>query len=67
MTFYPLSRVENPIRFRRARSNGSLGSLAREIEEKYGLPAGSVRIIRPDRRKMRSDATVHSLKKVWRT
>lgn len=65
MTMMHNTRVQNPIRFRRARSDASLGTLQAEIEKKFSLPPGSVRIVRPDGRKMRSDATVRRLKAVW--
>jgi hypothetical protein len=61
---YP--RKQTPVRFKRARSDGSLGSLQRLIERIFGLPQDSVRIVFPTGRKMRSDATVGSLRRIWR-
>ena len=59
------TRMQTPIRYRKARSDGSLGPLQKEIEFKYGLPPGSVRLVRPDGRKMRSDAMVETFRKLW--
>lgn len=65
MTMIHNTPVRRPIRYRRARSDASLGTLQEEIEKKFGLPPGSVRIVRPDGRKMRTDATVCRLRTTW--
>lgn len=53
------------VRFRRARSDASLGTIRRSIEGIFGLPAGSVRLCGPDGRALRSDASVGTLRKRW--
>jgi hypothetical protein len=58
-------RTEKPLRYRRARSDGSVKALAASIESERGLPTGSVRIVGPDGRKIRSDASVAALRKRW--
>lgn len=59
------TRTQHPARYRRARSDSSLATLQRSIEGNYGLPAGSVRLVRPDGRKVRCDATVRHLRRQW--
>ena len=59
------ARVQIPVRFRAARSDASVGSIARNIEEVYGLPEGAVALRGPDKRPLRSDATVRTLRKRW--
>lgn len=59
-------RLQPSLRHRRARSDCSLKTLERVIERVFDLPAGSVRIVRPDGRKMRSDAFVDRLRKLWK-
>lgn len=58
-------RTQTPSRYRRARADSSLATLQRSIERDYGLPAGSIRIVRPDGRKVRSDARVGHLRREW--
>ena len=65
MSVPTIERMQLGLRHRRARSDCSLKTLERVIERVFYLPAGSVRIVRPDGRKMRSDALVASLRKVW--
>lgn len=52
-------------RVRKARSDGFVGALERTIERCFGLPKGSVRIIAPNGRNIRSDARVGTLRRVW--
>lgn len=59
------ARIELPARFRAARSDASVGSIARSIESVFGLPEGSVALRGPDKRPLRSDATIRTLRKRW--
>ena len=59
------TRAQRPIRFRRARADAKIETLQAEIENKYGLPPGSVRIVMPNGRKQRRDSTVSRLKLNW--
>jgi hypothetical protein len=59
------TRAQNPIRFRKARADATIQTLQAEIEAKYGLPTGSVKIVMPSGRKQRRDATVRRLKENW--
>lgn len=59
-------RTQTSLRHRRARSDCSVKTLERVIERVFDLPPGSVRIVRPDGRKMRSDAFVDRLRKLWK-
>lgn len=58
-------RVELPARFRAARSDASVGKISRSIEAVFGLPEGSVALRGPDRKVLRSDATIRTLRKRW--
>nr|WP_280177504.1 ankyrin repeat domain-containing protein [Microvirga pakistanensis] len=59
------TRQEMPTRYRKARADATLGGLQATVETTFGLPSGSVRLINPDGRKLRSDATVGTLRKAW--
>jgi hypothetical protein len=59
------SRVQRPIRFRKARADASVQTVLATIEKQLGLPAGCVMIVMPSGRKQRHDATVNRLKKNW--
>lgn len=61
----PSGRVEQPLRYRAARSDASVGSIARSIEAVYGLPEGSVALRGPDRKVLRSDASIRTLRRRW--
>jgi hypothetical protein len=61
-------RKRRPLKARRftdAHSDGKLSTLIRTILKTYNLPKGSVLIVKPDRRRMRRDATVFALRKAW--
>lgn len=57
--------VQSGVRFRRARSDASVGTIRRSIETIFGLPAGSVKLCDPDGRALRSDAAIRTLRKRW--
>jgi hypothetical protein len=59
--------VPSGVRFRRARSDASIGAIRRSIENIFGLPAGSVKLCGPEGRPLRSDAAVRTLRKRWAT
>jgi len=61
----PSIRSEQPLRFRAARSDASVSSIARSIEAVYGLPEGSVALRGPDKKVLRSDATIRTLRRRW--
>lgn len=52
-------------RYFNARSDASVASLQQTIETQFGLPLGSVRLLRPSGRAKRSDATIESLRSDW--
>jgi hypothetical protein len=58
-------RNQNPSRYRKARSDASVDSIQLTIEENYGLPSGSVKLVNPNGRKIRSDATIGTLVSNW--
>ncbi len=58
-------RAESFRRGRSFRSDATVGSAINTIENKYGLPEGSVRITLPNLRKARSDKSIDSLWKDW--
>lgn len=58
-------RSEPAARIRKARSDASLGAIIHTIEAVFGLPEGSVALRGPDRKILRRDATVGTLRKRW--
>jgi hypothetical protein len=60
-------RNESPKRTRSARADGSIGSLVKEIEDTYDVPKGSIVVVKPgpEKRRIRGDATVASLREQW--
>ncbi|MDK6706106.1 hypothetical protein [Pseudomonas aeruginosa] len=52
-------------RYRAARSDARVSSIRAAIEEVFGLPAGSVALCGPDRRALRGDARIRTLRKRW--
>ena len=60
-------RKQNPRRYRRAKSDATVGTIEGDIADAYGLPAGSVRLHRPGKGKtdIRSDATIATLRDAW--
>lgn len=58
-------RKSKPIRHRRAKADGSIGSLQKTLESNFGLPEGSVKIVYPSGRKARVDADVGALRAHW--
>jgi hypothetical protein len=53
-------------RKRAARVDSSIAKLKREIEARYKLPTGCIKIVRPNGRQMRSTSTVGLLLEAWR-
>ena len=52
-------------RYRAARSDAKVSSIRAAIEEVFGLPEGSVALCGPDRRALRGDARIRTLRKRW--
>jgi hypothetical protein len=44
-------RKAKPIRQRKAKADGSVGTLQRTLEKDFGLPSGSIKIVLPSGRK----------------
>jgi hypothetical protein len=59
------TRVQHPIRFRKARADAKIESLQAAIEKKLGLPSGCVKFVTPNGRQQRRKTTVGRLKKNW--
>lgn len=59
------SRTSTPLRLRAARADASVGSIARTIERMLSLPKGSVLLCGPDRRALRRDASIATLRSRW--
>ena len=59
------SRISSPTRFRVARADASIGTIRKKIEEVFGLPEGSVALCGPDKKRIRGDATIATLRKRW--
>ncbi len=58
-------RKQKAIRYRRARADAKISAITKKIEKKFGLPKGSVRIVKPRGQRMRGDAKVSKLKVAW--
>lgn len=58
-------RHDKPSRYRKAKSNSSIARVQRTLEEKFGLPEGSVRSVYPSGRKARTDSSVGALRTHW--
>lgn len=48
------------------KSDASLKTATSVIEKTFGLPEGSVKLLKKDGRKMRDDATVGTLRNHWK-
>ena len=59
------ARVSKPTRYRVAKKDASIESIQTTLEKKFGLPAGSIKLIYPSGRKARSDSTVGALRAHW--
>jgi hypothetical protein len=59
------TKLSNPSRFRVARADATIVTIRRTIEEVFGLPEGSVALCGPDKRALRGDATIATLRKRW--
>ena len=59
------TRISSPTRFRVARADASIGTIRKKIEEVFGLPEGSVALCGPDKKGLRGDATIATLRKRW--
>ena len=66
-TTYGKKRYEEPTRFRRAKSDSSIASIQKVLENNFGLPKGSIRLVYPNGRKARADSTVGLLRNSWET
>lgn len=52
-------------RLRAARSDARIGAIKQTIEQLFGLPEGSVALCGPDRKALRADATIGTLRRRW--
>ncbi len=59
------SRDDTPLRYRKLKADGTVGTAEQTIEEMLGLPPGSVRIMNPSGRDARSDKQIGTLRKHW--
>ena len=63
LAIQPSSRA--PRRQRAARNDASVGTIIRKMEEAFGLPRGSVALRDPDRKILRRDALIVTLRRRW--
>ncbi|MEH6387780.1 MAG: hypothetical protein V7772_07895 [Pseudomonas profundi] len=59
------STEQRAARYRAARSDAKVSSIRAAIEEVFGLPEGSVALCGPDRRPLRGDARIRTLRSRW--
>lgn len=64
-TLNATKRNQVPSRFRKVKSSAKLAGVQHTIETLMGLPTGCVRFVMPAGRKVRSDATIETLKAHW--
>jgi len=57
--------IEKARRFRSARVDCKVGALESKIAKVFGLPRGCIKIVSPDGKDKRSDATVNNLLAEW--
>jgi hypothetical protein len=60
-----VNRELKPIRFKVLRVDSSIAGAQQTIERRLGLPSGSVRLVNPGGRKIRSDSSVGTLLHNW--
>jgi len=60
------TRTQTPKRYRKVRSDSSIRSIQKTLEEKFGLPLGCVKLVNPNGREIKSDATVGTLVSNWK-
>jgi hypothetical protein len=58
-------RVQTPARYRKAKADAKLATIQETVEKLMGLPSGCVRFVTPAGKKVRSDATVRTLRAHW--
>ena len=50
---------------RAARSDASVETIERQIAKSFGLPPAAIKLVRPNGRKFRSDATIEAVLRTW--
>lgn len=58
-------RRQNPVRFRAARVDATVGAIIKRIEKDFKLPEGSVKLVLPSGRKAHLDGKILNLLKRW--
>lgn len=61
----PNTKEQTPSRFRAARADASVSSIRAQIEKVFGLPEGAVSLCGPDKKPLRGNATIGTLRKRW--
>jgi hypothetical protein len=59
------TRMQHPIRFRKARADAKIGSVQTALEDKLGFPYGCLQFVDPTGRKLRRNMKVARLRKMW--
>jgi hypothetical protein len=59
------TKRQKPVRFRAARVDATIGSIARRIDRDYKLPDGSVCLLLPSGRKAHIDGKINNLLSRW--
>lgn len=60
-----MQKNQNAVRYRAARIDARISSIARRIEKDYKLPDGSVVLVYPSGRRPAQDITIEDLLKKW--
>lgn len=61
----PASSPERSRAPRAARADASVATIRRKLEKLFGLPEGSVALCGPDKKPLRGDTTIGTLRKRW--
>lgn len=59
------TKTQNPVRYRAARVDATVGSIIKRIEQDYKLPEGSVKLVLPSGRKAHVDGKILNLLNRW--
>ena len=59
------AKKQNPVRFRAARVDATVASIAKRIEKDFKLREGSVRLVLPSGYKAHADGKISNLLKRW--
>jgi hypothetical protein len=57
--------AEEAIRYRQLRADAKIAAVTADLERKLGLPFGCIQFVKPNGKRIRTDATVGTLRAEW--